>query len=267
MSFLKSIIGRVPRPRLSYANVAASLALFMALSGVAWAASLPRNSVGTKQLKRNAVTSSKVKNGSLTGSDVKNNSLSGSDVKNNSIKGVDVNESTLEKVPTASAADTVGTDIGPIAVRLQSSASAATEAAARAAAAEVPLLTVGQVSLYAKCFVETTGNTLRSEVIMRTTADGAVGISTEDTLDGDLEFLNVATAEDARQFDTLAVAADDASIGGDDRATLIGPDGNGLQAQVSIWGKHGTIPGASSMVAGTDQCYISLTGKRLSPPA
>jgi hypothetical protein len=41
------------------------LALFLALSGTAYAATLPRNSVGTLQLQRNAVTSSKVKNGSL----------------------------------------------------------------------------------------------------------------------------------------------------------------------------------------------------------
>jgi hypothetical protein len=41
------------------------LALFMAMSGTAYAATLPRNSVGTAQLKANAVTSAKVKNGSL----------------------------------------------------------------------------------------------------------------------------------------------------------------------------------------------------------
>jgi hypothetical protein len=45
------------------------LALFLALSGTAYAATLPRNSVGTAQLKRNAVTSAKVRNGSLLGSD------------------------------------------------------------------------------------------------------------------------------------------------------------------------------------------------------
>jgi hypothetical protein len=45
------------------------LAVFLATSGTAYAASLPRNSVGTAQLKANAVTSSKVKNGSLVASD------------------------------------------------------------------------------------------------------------------------------------------------------------------------------------------------------
>jgi hypothetical protein len=48
------------RSRLTYSNVIATLALFAALGGVAVAAGLPRNSVGTKQLKRRAVTAAKL---------------------------------------------------------------------------------------------------------------------------------------------------------------------------------------------------------------
>jgi hypothetical protein len=51
------------------------LALFVALSGTAYAASLPRNSVGTAQLKRNAVTSAKVKPSSLLSSDFRRGQL------------------------------------------------------------------------------------------------------------------------------------------------------------------------------------------------
>jgi hypothetical protein len=58
------------RSRLTYANVLASLALFIALGGASYAAvQIPKGSVGTKQLKRNAVTSPKVKPGSLLVSD------------------------------------------------------------------------------------------------------------------------------------------------------------------------------------------------------
>jgi hypothetical protein len=59
------------RPRLTYANVIATLALFLALGGGAAfaAATLGKNTVGTKQLKRNAVTGAKVKNGSLAAED------------------------------------------------------------------------------------------------------------------------------------------------------------------------------------------------------
>jgi hypothetical protein len=44
------------RPKLSYSNVIASLALFIALGGAAVAAGLPKHSVGPQQLKRGAVT-------------------------------------------------------------------------------------------------------------------------------------------------------------------------------------------------------------------
>lgn len=60
------------RSKLTYANVVATLALFIALGGAsAFAATqLAKNSVGTKQLKANSVTGAKVKDGSLTGSDI-----------------------------------------------------------------------------------------------------------------------------------------------------------------------------------------------------
>jgi Collagen triple helix repeat (20 copies) len=49
------------RRNLTYANVVASLALFLALGGAAFAATqLPRNSVGTGQLKPEAVTAGKI---------------------------------------------------------------------------------------------------------------------------------------------------------------------------------------------------------------
>ncbi len=60
------------RGRLTYANVMATVAVFMALGGIGWAATkLPKNSVGTKQIKKNAVKSAKVKNGSLLSKDFK----------------------------------------------------------------------------------------------------------------------------------------------------------------------------------------------------
>jgi hypothetical protein len=59
------------RSRLSYANVVASLALFVALGGTGYAAV--------------TITGKNVKDASLTGRDVKNSSLTTSDVKNGSL--------------------------------------------------------------------------------------------------------------------------------------------------------------------------------------
>ena len=61
---------------LTYANVIATLALFLALGGSAIAVSqLPRGSVGTAQLRKSAVTESKVKNRSLLARDFKRGQL------------------------------------------------------------------------------------------------------------------------------------------------------------------------------------------------
>jgi hypothetical protein len=54
------------RQRLTYSNVIATMALFIALGGVAVAAGLPRNSVGPKQLKRGAVTAAKIRKQAVT---------------------------------------------------------------------------------------------------------------------------------------------------------------------------------------------------------
>jgi hypothetical protein len=84
------------RLRPTYASVTATLALFIALGGGAYAAStLPANSVGAKQIKKSAVERVKLKN----------NAVDGSKVLDNSLEGADIKESTLAKVPLAATAD------------------------------------------------------------------------------------------------------------------------------------------------------------------
>lgn len=56
---------------ISYANVMATLAVFIALGGSAYAvAQLPRNSVGAAQIKRNAVGTSELRNRAVRLSDI-----------------------------------------------------------------------------------------------------------------------------------------------------------------------------------------------------
>ena len=52
--------------RLTYANVVATLALFIALGGISYAAvKIPRNSIGTKHIKKGAITADKIRNGAI----------------------------------------------------------------------------------------------------------------------------------------------------------------------------------------------------------
>jgi hypothetical protein len=67
--------------KLNYANVVATLALFVALGGSAYAAAqLPKNSVGAKQLTANAVTTAKLKNAAVTAAKVKNGTITGAKI-------------------------------------------------------------------------------------------------------------------------------------------------------------------------------------------
>jgi hypothetical protein len=93
------------RSHLTFANVVSMTALFVALSGGAYALSIPRNSVGTKQLKKNAVTASKIKRNAVTSSKVRNRSLTGTDVRDDSLTGGDLLESTIATVPSADTAN------------------------------------------------------------------------------------------------------------------------------------------------------------------
>ncbi len=57
--------------KLTYANVMSTLCFFLLLGGGAYAAiKLPKNSVGTKQIKNNAVTGAKIKKGTITGTNI-----------------------------------------------------------------------------------------------------------------------------------------------------------------------------------------------------
>jgi hypothetical protein len=82
--------------KLTYANVAATIAVFIALGGSAYAATqLDRNSVGTKQLRKNSVTRAKIKKNAVTGAKVKDRSLTGDDLAIGTITGSNVKDGSL----------------------------------------------------------------------------------------------------------------------------------------------------------------------------
>jgi hypothetical protein len=84
---LKRLAGRRPR----HATVVAYLALFIALSGSAFAA-------------HTAITGKQIKNGTITSADIKNGSIKGADLKKNTLTGTQINEAKLGTVPNATNA-------------------------------------------------------------------------------------------------------------------------------------------------------------------
>jgi hypothetical protein len=74
------------RSRLSYANVASSLALFLAVSGgTAFAAT----TIGSSQIRTHAVTGPKIATNAVTSSKIAPSSITSSDVKNGSLQSSD----------------------------------------------------------------------------------------------------------------------------------------------------------------------------------
>ena len=71
---VRESVRKLRRP--SYSEVIATLALFIALGGASYAAiKVPKNSVGTRQIKKNAVTSGKVRNRTLLAVDFRRGQL------------------------------------------------------------------------------------------------------------------------------------------------------------------------------------------------
>lgn len=69
------------RRHLSYPNVMASIAVFVALGGSSYAAV----KISGKDVRNNSLTGKDVRNSSLTGADVRNGSLSARDLKTNAV--------------------------------------------------------------------------------------------------------------------------------------------------------------------------------------
>jgi hypothetical protein len=72
--------------RLTYANVIASLALFLALGGGAvWAANKQATKIGTGKLKPNAVTAGKIKANAVTTSKIRENAVTNAKIRESSV--------------------------------------------------------------------------------------------------------------------------------------------------------------------------------------
>jgi hypothetical protein len=64
------------RAHLNYANTMSTLAVFIALGGSAWAVTaLPRNSVGSAQIRTGAVGSSEIRNRSIRSGDIRDRAI------------------------------------------------------------------------------------------------------------------------------------------------------------------------------------------------
>jgi len=86
---------------LSFSNVVACLALFVALGGTVYAA----GKISGKQIKRSSLPGNRIKPKTVQPNRIKPKSLTGRQIKANSLTGVEINEKTLAGVSAAALAD------------------------------------------------------------------------------------------------------------------------------------------------------------------
>src|SRR3954451_9303877 len=68
------------RSRLTYANVASTIALFAALGGTSYALTLPRNSVGAKQLRTGSVGRAEIRTGGVRSAEIRDGAVATKDL-------------------------------------------------------------------------------------------------------------------------------------------------------------------------------------------
>ena len=153
------------RSYLTYANVMATVAVFVALGGTSYA--VATGSIDGREIKNNTVRSSEILNNNVTTRDLRNNSARGADVRNDSLTGDDVVESSLGTVPSANSADTATSattavnasalgGLGPDAFLRSNRATILSPVSlddpVDGALTTTPLMTAGPVTLEGDCF-------------------------------------------------------------------------------------------------------------------
>lgn len=211
--------------RLSYANVMATVAAFMALGGVGYAAA----TIGSGDVVNNSLRSKDVRNNALRGKDIRNKTIQAADVGLNKLTGAQINESTLGQVPDAAK-------LGGVGPEGYMPAGALVRYSFTLGGGETrEVVSHGPLKLMARCIDNGTdqggvANQDAARLFVTTTADGSV-LSGIDSLDGGplaTDFVTPATTEtDAIWSENSAPDGTiDAIDGGDDdTAVASAPDG------------------------------------------
>jgi hypothetical protein len=211
--------------RLSYANVMATIAVFVALGGSSYAAM----SVTGKNVKDATLTGADVKNRSLTGADLKPSSVGGSDIRPDAVNSDDVEDGSLlaadfksgQLPDTSNFYDKGQSDARFLAAgakpadadRLDGldSTEIVTDSEYKQvvvrmqAGDEREIVRNGPLSVYARCATVGANDQLR--LYAKTDIDGAIMYASwGDTRDGTdaTDFLDTTTPEANREFDSSA---------------------------------------------------------------
>lgn len=246
-----------PTPALLVAMVA----LVAAMSGAAIA--LPgKGTVSTNDIKKGAITKKLIAKGAVGSQQIIGKSIKGNRIKDAGIKAKQIADATItgKQVADDGLSDKNISDyevIGDGSFVKLTATEAPTLAGALAAAPETVLFSKGQLTLYAKCYRDTTAGSIEGGIYARTTANGAILQGVGPALPaGNSTLLDTTTAEADRAVDLQLTAVADAGAVGESEGVLIGADGTDLHILSHIAVKQGTFAGGNGAFADGNVCLF-----------
>ena len=243
------------RLRPSPAMIVAGVALVMAMSGAAIA--LPgKGKVKSNDIAKGAVKTKAIAKGAVGSKQIKGKSIKGNRIKDKAIKAKQIADATITNGKIADATIT-GAKVAPdglsssnigdykaVSTEFVAATDGVDRATARAAAPPQELFSKGQLSIYAKCYRDTTADEVWADIFVATSAAGAVFDGDNFELSGGpaaTDFLNPDTPEEERPLeeDTNALA-NDAEVN-ESEFMAMAPDGTKLVGQTSAAAKNGNL--------------------------
>ena len=200
------------RKRLTYANVMASIAVFLVLGG---ATAIAAKKITAKQLQANSVTTAKLKKNAVTASKIKTNAITTAKIAKDAVTGDKVNESTLGQVPSAVTANTATT-----------AGSASSLAGYKPFGVFVPagthtIAAFGPFTIKGECALNVGGND-EGRMLLYTSVNGA---SMDDNNGDEFEVFNVADSPAELYEESTTTGTPDIEVGEAPGLTAVAPGG------------------------------------------
>jgi hypothetical protein len=258
---------RIHRP--SPALAISLIALFVALGGTGYAAV--------------KVNGKNIKNGTIAGSKLKSKTITAGKIKNNAIGAAEINEGKLGTVPRATDATNAAnaanatnavnaTNAGTaskvsgryVASKRATPTSGASSDAARAAAPEIVLFSVGPLTLYGKCY--SSGSSVYGAVFVKTAEGGSIFLTSSGSNLYGSPYLEPGTDEMQRYAYSPISVGPNSTYALTSSPNLIyaaAPDGTQFNARFMVGLKSGNPPNGNGPYGAGDACLFSASADQL----
>jgi hypothetical protein len=178
--------------RLNYANVIATIALFVALGGAAVAAGLPKNSVGPNQIKKGAITAAKIRKQAVTSGKLAPKSVTAGKLGANAVLPGNIGNGAISTDKIAAGAVIASTiKNGVVTTNKLANANVTTQKLAEAAVTTPKLAdkSVSQAKLSFEAALLGTVSTLKTGQTLRGVFDvGGVAVAAKDIAKGSVTY-------------------------------------------------------------------------------